>query len=376
MRIVKLGALLIILSVCFFEQAFANNCNVGVLRELRTTYQFDEDSTLASISESFMCEDKYKNESGEVITPYGQGSYDSEEASNKCESDDNSYFEENKLSIATSFIDPRVVEMVCRNTVGLTLSARHEGDNVIVTGTWTDALSRSDFTKLTIKEFVYRGVTNCLGSDLNAGEKIGAGDRTLTCTLQDREKGAVFLLSTQEGISANYTIPPIDITPPPAKGYFIKNTYTGKCIDVKGRPGLNSGSPIKTHTCELDGFDDINKAPTDQLWEIDGKGYITNVLSPSMCLDVKGYPGKSNSTKLQLWPCEYSGQSFHEGKYKPTDQKWRHSNSYIVNLNSNKCIDIGGRNKQSLGNDKNIQIYKCERRGQTDQKWEFIPHYE
>ena len=66
----------------------------------------------------------------------------------------------------------------------------------------------------------------------------------------------------------------------------------------------------------------------------DCAGFLRNTLS-GRCLDVDGLPGKDNHANLQLWNCE-CGQS-------ETDQLWRlDSNGFLINMLSNKCVDVDG----------------------------------
>jgi nitrate reductase NapE component len=108
--------------------------------------------------------------------------------------------------------------------------------------------------------------------------------------------------------TAKPTVPPT--APPTAtpQGKFIINLLSGKCIDVRGKPGVANESPLQLWDCE---FSDPS---TDQRWEFTGDGFIRNTLS-GKCIDVKGRPGLANESPLQLWDCEFSEPS-------NTDQRW------------------------------------------------------
>ncbi|NES21119.1 MAG: ricin-type beta-trefoil lectin domain protein, partial [Symploca sp. SIO3E6] len=105
----------------------------------------------------------------------------------------------------------------------------------------------------------------------------------------------------------------------PQGGSFIKNTLSGKCIDVSGAPGTANGSQLLLWDCESSGLNRDNGSPTDQKWTLTGDGFIKNTLS-GKCIDVSGAPGTANGSQLLLWDCESSGLNRDNGS--PTDQKW------------------------------------------------------
>ncbi len=82
--------------------------------------------------------------------------------------------------------------------------------------------------------------------------------------------------------------------PPPVEGFFIVNVLSGKCIDAKGKPGIENEISLQLWDCE---FNDPN---TDQRWEFVNGGFLQNVLS-GKCMDVTGLPGMNNENPLQLW---------------------------------------------------------------------------
>src|SRR5512136_853072 len=107
------------------------------------------------------------------------------------------------------------------------------------------------------------------------------------------------------------------------RGQFINNFLSGKCIDVSGAPGRNNGSPLQLWDCELSGRNADNGSATDQKWTITSKGFIRNTLS-GKCIDVAGAPGRDNGARLQLWDCELSGRNADNGS--ATDQTWSLTN--------------------------------------------------
>lgn len=87
---------------------------------------------------------------------------------------------------------------------------------------------------------------------------------------------AVFVSSISSNVFAN-------------GGQFITNLLSGKCIDVSGGPGVDTGATLQLADCELSGKYPGNDSPTDQKWIIKN-GFIRNVLS-GKCIDVNGGPG-------------------------------------------------------------------------------------
>jgi len=82
-------------------------------------------------------------------------------------------------------------------------------------------------------------------------------------------------------------------TPVP-QARFIVNLLSGRCIDVKGKPGVANESPLQLWDCEF------SNPSTDQKWEFTSSGFIRNTLS-GKCIDVKGKPAVANGSPLQLW---------------------------------------------------------------------------
>lgn len=158
-----------------------------------------------------------------------------------------------------------------------------------------------------------------------------------------------------------------------SSGSFLNNLLSGKCIDVAGAPGRSNGAALQLHDCELSGTNPDNNSTTDQRWTFTSDGFIRNSLS-GKCIDVAGAPGRSNGAVLQLWDCELSG--INPDNNSTTDQKWTVTNGFIRNRLSGKCIDVAGAPGRSNG--ARLQLWDCELSGRnvdngssTDQIWSF-----
>lgn len=160
----------------------------------------------------------------------------------------------------------------------------------------------------------------------------------------------------------------------PSTGRFINNVLSGKCIDVSGAPGRENGAPLTLWDCELTGVNPDNNSITDQRWILTSQGFIRNTLS-GKCIDVAGAPGRASGAKLQLWDCELSGRNGDNGSI--TDQRWVFtSGGFLRNRLSGKCIDVSGAPGRTNG--AVLQLWDCELSGLnadnnsvTDQKWQF-----
>lgn len=160
-----------------------------------------------------------------------------------------------------------------------------------------------------------------------------------------------------------------------SNGKFIKNSLSGKCIDVARAPGDSNGSKLQLWDCESSGRNRDNGSITDQQWQLTSDGFIKNTLS-GKCIDVSGAPGSANGSPLLLWDCETTG--FNRDNGSPTDQQWElTSDGFIRNLSSGKCIDVAGAPGQTNG--AALQLWDCETSGRnsdngsaTDQKWSFV----
>ncbi len=146
--------------------------------------------------------------------------------------------------------------------------------------------------------------------------------------------------------------------PPPSSsgGRLIVNFLSRKCIDVRGAPGSTNETPLVLWDCETSGFNRDNNSFTDQRWTLGSDGFIRNTLS-GKCIDVKGSPGSTNGSRLVLWDCETSGVNRDNGL--PTDQRWTlGSDGFIRNTLSGKCIDVEGR--RGIANGTPLILRDCE----------------
>jgi hypothetical protein len=181
--------------------------------------------------------------------------------------------------------------------------------------------------------------------------------------------GLLFVLSS---FTASLFLTKQSVEAQNAGGQFINNYLSGKCIDVSGAPGRGNGAPLQLWDCELSGINPDNNSTTDQKWAFTNGGFIRNTLS-GKCIDVSGAPGRGNGAPLQLWDCELSGYNRDNGT--ATDQRWTiTSNGFIRNTLSGKCIDVSGAPGQSNG--ARLQLWDCELSGRnrdngstTDQQW-------
>lgn len=159
-------------------------------------------------------------------------------------------------------------------------------------------------------------------------------------------------------------------------GKFISNRLSGKCIDVAGAPGRANGTPLLLWNCETSKYNADNGSPTDQRWVLIDGGFIKNTLS-GKCIDVSGDPGKTNGALLQLWDCETSGYS--RGGNAPTDQRWEFTyEGFIKNQLSGKCVDVA--TASGTGNSGTpLMLKDCETGARnvgngspSNQLWDFL----
>lgn len=148
-------------------------------------------------------------------------------------------------------------------------------------------------------------------------------------------------------------------------GRFIVNQLSGRCLDVSGAPGTANGAPITLYDCERNRRNP-NGSRTDQLWEFTPQGFIRNTLS-GRCLDVSGAPGVANGAPLILYDCEFSGRNPNGSQ---TDQQWTLDRSGLIrNRLSGKCIDVPGA--PGSANGARLRLWDCEvAGGPTDQLWQ------
>ena len=149
-----------------------------------------------------------------------------------------------------------------------------------------------------------------------------------------------------------------------AQGRFIVNQLSGKCIDVSGAPGMKNGAPLILYSCEFSGRNP-NGSPTDQMWEVLPQGFIRNTLS-GKCIDVPGAPGIKAGTALILYDCELSGRN---PNGSTTDQQWQFTKEGLIRHKlSGLCLDVKGA--PASNNGARLQLAACEvAGGPSDQYW-------
>jgi hypothetical protein len=147
---------------------------------------------------------------------------------------------------------------------------------------------------------------------------------------------------------------------------FIRNTLSGRCIDVDGAPGTSNNADIKIQRCEY------HISDTDQLFEVTTNGNIVSVIS-GKCLAVSGNPGFSSGTKLRLETCVLDSNSTNPSIATAyAEHRWVITAAgYIRNQFSGKCIDVDGSYGSAGGTA--VKIDTCEFSNDlTDHKWEIV----
>ena len=115
------------------------------------------------------------------------------------------------------------------------------------------------------------------------------------------------------------------------RGKLIINQLSNKCIDVSGAPGVTNGAPLLLWDCERNGKNLGNGSNSDQFWESTSDGQIRNTLS-GKCIDIKG---RNNGDDLQLWNCERADRNSDQVWVIRND-------GFIEHRNTGKCIDVSG----------------------------------
>jgi len=115
------------------------------------------------------------------------------------------------------------------------------------------------------------------------------------------------------------------------RGKLIVNQLSGKCIDVSGAPGVANGAPLLLWDCERNGKNKDNGSNSDQFWERTQSGKIRNTLS-GKCIDIKG---RNNGDDLQLWDCDTPGRDSDQTFVFRSD-------GFIEHRATRKCIDVSG----------------------------------
>ncbi|MBN1171406.1 MAG: ricin-type beta-trefoil lectin domain protein [Micromonosporaceae bacterium] len=153
-------------------------------------------------------------------------------------------------------------------------------------------------------------------------------------------KGEVWRFFSQFG----GTTPPSSspTTPPPSGSTSaIRNTTSGRCLDVNGASQANGTAAI---------IWDCN-GQANQAWTATDSQELR--VYGSKCLDVNG-AGTTNGTAVIIWDC--NGQS---------NQQWRvNADGTITGIGSGRCLDLVSN---GTANGTRAQIWDCT--GATSQKW-------
>ncbi len=199
---------------------------------------------------------------------------------------------------------------------------------------------------------------DCLG--VRGDHRLGARVQIERCTNANDQKYSMTSPVTAQAV------PPAaaPAVAAPGQGRFLVNQLSGRCLDVEGEPGVANGTALTLADCETSGRS-RNGSQTDQRWEWVAGGFIRNTLS-GKCIDVSGAPGVADRARLQVWDCEMSGRN---PNGSTTDQQWEiTATGHIRNRLSGKCIDVPGAPGANHG--LRLQLFPCEvAGGPTDQLW-------
>jgi poly(3-hydroxybutyrate) depolymerase len=161
-------------------------------------------------------------------------------------------------------------------------------------------------------------------------------------------KGEVWKFFTQfEGPAptGNPTTPPPTTppptTPPPSSTSAVRNTASGRCLDVNGASQTNGTAAI-IWDCHGQPNQAWTSTSAQELRVFNGK-----------CLDVNG-AGTANGTSVIIWDC--NGQP---------NQQWRFNTDGTINaVGSGRCLDLVSN---GTANGTRTQISDCT--GAASQKW-------
>ncbi|MEV7805442.1 ricin-type beta-trefoil lectin domain protein, partial [Microbispora sp. NPDC088329] len=130
-------------------------------------------------------------------------------------------------------------------------------------------------------------------------------------------------------------------TPDPGSGGAIRNTGSGRCLDVNGASQTN-GAQAQIWDCN---------GQANQQWTSTSSGELR--VYGNKCLDVNG-AGTADGTSVIIWDC--NGQN---------NQKWRfNSDGTLTAVGANKCLDVPNN---STANGAKLQIWSCS--GAANQRW-------
>jgi poly(3-hydroxybutyrate) depolymerase len=153
-------------------------------------------------------------------------------------------------------------------------------------------------------------------------------------------KGEVWQFFSQFGGSTPPS--PSPTTPPPSgSASAIRNTASGRCLDVNGASQANGTAAI---------IWDCN-GQTNQAWSSAGSQELR--VFATRCLDVNG-AGTANGTAVIIWDCNGQG-----------NQQWRfNTDGTITGIGSGRCLDLVNN---GTANGTHAQIWDCT--GAASQKW-------
>ncbi|MDQ1307266.1 MAG: hypothetical protein QG671_3098 [Actinomycetota bacterium] len=134
---------------------------------------------------------------------------------------------------------------------------------------------------------------------------------------------------------------PVPTTPSPGNSSAIRNTASGRCLDVNGASQANGTAAI---------IWDCN-GQNNQTWTSTDSGELR--VFGGKCLDVSG-AATANGASVVIWDC--NGQS---------NQQWRFTaDGTITGAGSGRCLDVSDN---STANGARAQIRDCT--GSAAQKW-------
>lgn len=112
----------------------------------------------------------------------------------------------------------------------------------------------------------------------------------------------------------------------------FRNLFSGECATVPADSERNLGSfAVSMTKC------DYRPSAVQQQWTVDEYmgGYIRNFVEANICLDIAGNPGWKSGSRVQARSCNYSDRQ------NETDQIWKlDGNGFIVNRLSGKCLSV------------------------------------
>jgi hypothetical protein len=134
---------------------------------------------------------------------------------------------------------------------------------------------------------------------------------------------------------------PVPTTPSPGNSSAIRNTASGRCLDVEGASQANGTAAI-IWDCHGQNNQTWTSTDAQELRVFGGK-----------CLDVSG-AATTNGASVVIWDC--NGQ---------TNQQWRFTtDGTITGVGSGRCLDVSNN---STANGARAQIRDCT--GAAGQKW-------